>query len=82
MVQFSQFICPLCGKFNSVRKYDPSDFVIDVLAVATKGEGRGKGTSVVVKESIFNLDMEDLVELIGDRVFEFLTHVASARAVV
>ena len=65
---FTQFICPICGKFNSVRKYDPTDFIIDVLAVETKGEGRGYGTSVVSRESIFTLGMNDLAELIGDRI--------------
>lgn len=70
MGQYNQFICPLCGKFNSIRKYDPSDYVIDILAVATKGEGRGGGTSVVDKKSIFSLGMEDLAEIISDRIFD------------
>ncbi len=41
--RMSQLICPLCGKFVSVRYYDPSGFEDDILLVQVRGLGRGKG---------------------------------------
>ena len=66
----SQWRCPLCGKRNSVRKYNPYDFVDDIRIIQTRGKGRGKGTEVIWEESVFNLDMEDFLEFVSDRVFE------------
>jgi len=64
----SQFICPLCGKFVSVRYYDPSDFEDDILLVQVRGLGYGKGVEVVEKYSLLNGDNPELLELISDRV--------------
>ena len=64
----SQFICPLCGKFVSVRYYNPSDFEDDILLVQVRGLGHGKGVEIVEKYSLLNGDNPELLELISDRV--------------
>ena len=64
----SQVICPLCGKFVSVRYYDPSDFEDDILLVQVRGLGHGKGVEIVEKYSLLNGDNPELLELISDRV--------------
>lgn len=65
-----QLICPLCGKFNSLRFFNPSRFELDILGVDTKGLGRGKGTMVVGTYSV--LDRPDIVEPIRKRCMELL----------
>ena len=64
----SQFICPLCGKFTSVRYYDPSDFEDDILLVQVRGLGHGKGVEIVEKYSLRDGSDPDLLDLISDRV--------------
>jgi len=64
----SQFICPLCGKFVSVRYYDPSNFEDDILLVQVRGLGHGKGVEVVEKYSLLDGSDPELLELISDRV--------------
>ncbi len=39
----SLFLCPLCGKRNSLRLYDPTEFENDVTGVQVTGLGRGGG---------------------------------------
>jgi len=60
-----QLICPLCGKFTSIRYFDPGSFEKDVLGVDTAGLGRGRGTRVVAKFSL--LDDSQLMRTIRDR---------------
>jgi len=48
----SQFICPLCGKSNSIEKYDPSEFDLDVWAKEQVGLGRGRGFKEVSRWSL------------------------------
>lgn len=60
-----QLVCPLCGKFSSLRYFDPSSFEHDVLGVDTVGLGRGRGTRVVDKFSM--LDDSELMGTIRDR---------------
>jgi chromosome segregation ATPase len=60
-----QLICPLCGKFTSIRYFDPESFENDVLGVDTVGLGRGRGTRVVAKFSL--LDDSQLMRTIRDR---------------
>jgi chromosome segregation ATPase len=60
-----QLICPLCGKFTSIRYFDPGSFEHDVLGVDTVGLGRGRGTRVVAKFSL--LDDSQLMRTIRDR---------------
>ena len=60
-----QLICPLCGKFTSIRYFDPGSFENDVLGVDTVGLGRGRGTRVVAKFSL--LDDSQLMRTIRDR---------------
>jgi len=64
----SQFICPLCGKFVSVRYYDPSNFEDDILLVQVRGLGHGRGVEVVEKYSLIDGSDPELLELISDRV--------------
>ena len=64
----SQFICPTCGKFNSVRYYDPSNFEDDILLVQVRGLGHGKGVEIVEKYSLLDGSDPELLELISDRV--------------
>ena len=64
----SQFICPLCGKFVSVRYYDPSNFEDDILLVQVRGLGHGRGVEVVEKYSLLDGSDPELLELISDRV--------------
>ena len=60
-----QLVCPLCGKFTSIRYFDPGSFEHDVLGVDTVGLGRGRGTRVVAKFSL--LDDSQLMRTIRDR---------------
>ena len=64
----SQFICPLCGKFASIRYFDPSDFEDDILIIQVRGLGRGKGVEIVEKYSLLDGDNPELLDLISDRV--------------
>jgi len=64
----SQLICPLCGKFVSVRYYDPSDFEDDILLVQVRGLGRGKGVEIVETYSLLDGSDTYLLDLISDRV--------------
>jgi hypothetical protein len=52
----SLFVCPLCGKSNSTRRYDPRSLELDVKARNLKGRGRGKGFIVVNEWSILEGD--------------------------
>ena len=64
----SQFICPLCGKFVSVAKYDPSDFEEDILLVQVRGLGHGKGVEVVERYSMLQGEEPELLDVITDRI--------------
>jgi len=64
----SQLICPLCGKFVSVRYYDPSDFEGDILLVQVRGLGRGKGVEIEETYSLLDGGETHLLGLIRDRV--------------
>ncbi len=64
----SQVICPICGKFFSVRYYDPSEFEEDILLVQVRGLGRGKGVEIVEKYSLLGGSNPELLDIISDRV--------------
>ena len=64
----SQLICPICGKFNSVRFYDPSNFEEDIQLVQVRGLGRGKGVEITEKYSLLDGSDPELLDLISDRV--------------
>jgi len=64
----SQFICPLCGKFVSVSKYDPSDFKDDILLVEVRGLGRGRGVEVVGRYSLLDGEETHVLGQIRGRV--------------
>lgn len=42
----SQLACPLCGRFVSIERFDPSGFESDIFAVNVRGLGRGRGFAV------------------------------------
>ena len=66
---FNQFQCPLCGRSVSIRKFDPTNFVDDVIGIRFVGLGYGLGFGVADKGSI--LDSGDpVLYLIADRVLE------------
>jgi len=48
----SQLVCPLCGRFVSLRNFDPSGFDSDIYAVNVVGLGRGRGFAVSESFSI------------------------------
>jgi len=64
----SHFQCPLCGLSRPISTYDPTDYLLDILILTQHSKGRGKGFYPPSKESIFNLGMEDLIELISNRI--------------
>ncbi len=64
----SQVKCPLCGKFNSIALYDPSNFDDDILVVKFRGLGRGKGFEIAEKYSLLDGSDPALLNLISDRV--------------
>jgi len=64
----SQFSCPLCGKFQSIRYFNPEEFDDDIQIVQVKGLGRGMGVKVVERRSLFEGDNPELVDKIGDRI--------------
>ena len=64
----SLWICPLCGKQNSTRYYDPTDFVNDILMIRKRGLGKGKGFEETERYSLLDGSDPELLELISDRV--------------
>jgi hypothetical protein len=52
----SQFQCPLCGKYNSYARFDPSDFDDDIFGVDFEGLGRGRGFRVSARYSLLEDD--------------------------
>ncbi len=64
----SLWICPLCGKQNSIRHYDPTNFVKDILIILKRGLGKGKGFEEVDRYSLLDGSDPELLDLISDRV--------------
>lgn len=64
----SLWICPLCGKQNSLRYYDPSDFEDDITVIVLRGLGKGMGFDVVEEYGMLEGDHPDVLGLISDRV--------------
>jgi len=64
----SEWQCPLCGKHNSIRYYDPTDFVNDILIIKKRSLGHGKGFDITDRYSLLDGSDPDLLELISDRV--------------
>lgn len=75
----SMLICPLCGKSNSLKKFDPSRFDNDIYTHRVKGLGRGRGFKVVEKDSILGNNFT--TQLIGDRVLEIASLLISQGAI-
>ena len=50
----SQLACPLCGKYTSLSRFDPSGFESDIYAVDMIGLGRGRGFAVGPSFSVLN----------------------------
>ncbi len=64
----SLFICPICGKQCSIRFYDPTGFVVDILIIRKRGLGRGMGFEEVERYSLRDGSDPELLDLISDRV--------------
>ncbi len=64
----SLFICPVCGKQNSVRYYDPTNFVEDIPLINKRGLGKGGGFEETERFSLLDGSDPYLLELISDRV--------------
>ncbi len=66
----SQLCCPLCGRFASLRFFDPTSFESDIYAVDVRGLGRGKGVEVVSRTSV--LGVPEIVVPIRSRCRELI----------
>jgi len=64
----SLWICPICGKQNSILHYDPTDFDDDILIIRKRGLGKGKGFEEVERYSLLDGSDPELLDLISDRV--------------
>ena len=64
----SLWICPVCGKQNSIMHYDPTDFDDDIRIILKRGLGRGMGFDVVDEYSLLDGSDPELLALISDRV--------------
>ncbi len=64
----SLWICPICGKQCSIKHYDPTDFVKDILILLLRGLGKGKGFEVSERYSLLDGSDPALLALIRDRV--------------
>ena len=60
----------MCGRFASLRFFDPSSFESDIYAVDVRGLGRGKGVEVVSRTSV--LDVPEIVVPIKNRCRELV----------
>lgn len=62
-LNYNQFRCPLCGKSNSTRKYDPSDFEADIIGINKVGLGQGLGFGIDAEGSILESEEPVMVRL-------------------
>ena len=60
--------CPLCGKQNSIRHYDPTYFAEDIIIILKRGLGYGRGWEKVDEYSLLDGSDPELLDLISDRV--------------
>jgi len=60
----------MCGRFVSLRFFDPRSFESDIYAVDVRGLGRGKGVEVVSRISV--LDVPEILVPIKDRCRELI----------
>ena len=61
----SQLVCPLCGRFVSLKIFDPSRFESDIFAVDVRGLGRGRGFAV--SEAFSVLGEPEITGVIAER---------------
>ena len=66
----SHFACPLCGLNRSISTYDPTDYEDDIMICTFRSKGGRDGFHPPDKEPISNFDMDDLLELIIDRILD------------
>ena len=62
------FVCPLCGKQVSTRKYDPTNFDEDIKIIVKRSLGYGRGFTVVDEYSLLDGSNPELLDLLSDRV--------------
>lgn len=61
----SQLVRPLCGRFVSLKIFDPSRFESDIFAVDVRGLGRGRGFAV--SEAFSVLGEPEITSVIAER---------------
>lgn len=67
----TQLACPLCGRFVSLKYFNPSDFADDIYTVEVQGLGRGLGVEVTERYSILDPG-DETVELIKERLLDLI----------
>ena len=60
--------CPLCGKQNSIRYYDPTDYVDDIRIIVKRSLGYARGFEEDEEYSLLDGSDPYLLELISDRI--------------
>ena len=73
----SQLVCPLCGRFVSLRRFDPSSFESDIFAVNVRGLGRGRGFAV--SETFSVLGEPEITGPIAERCRRILSLIEGKR---
>ena len=69
----SQLACPLCGKYTSLSRFDPSGFESDIYAVNRTGLGRGRGFAVSESFSVLgDLTITDPIALRCRKILGFI----------
>ena len=93
--EYSQILCPLCGKSIHTRNYDPSKFTDEIIGISFRGLGRGRGFEVIARDNLLDIDeehpiLEDLANRVavlhdlffeGDEVEELLDEVCDELSV-
>jgi hypothetical protein len=72
----SQLACPLCGRYVSLSRFDPSHFESDIYAVDMIGLGRGRGFAV--SETFSVLGEPEITCVIAERCRIILGLIARA----
>ena len=67
----TQVVCVLCGKFSPHNGFSINKD-LDIIAVETRGLGRGKGTKVVSRHSILRSG-DDYCIAVKDRLIQLVT---------
>ncbi len=61
------FLCPLCGRQVSLKRYDPSDYEDDVIGITLRGLGRSRGFEEIERYSLLETD-DPVLDKLAKRV--------------